>query len=67
MSWQATNQPKEARVMKASRPALTIRWLFLFVLVILGPVQAQEPEARQYLPAGSVDVEKLIGPPPALD
>ncbi len=53
--------------MKASRPALTIRWLFLFVLVILGPVQAQEPEARQYLPAGSVDVEKLIGPPPALD
>ena len=54
-------------MMKVSRPALTACWLFLLVFVIVAPVQAQETEARHYLPAGSVDMETLIEPPPALD
>ena len=39
--------------------------LVVLVLVLAGPAGAEE--ARQYLPAGSVDVAQLIGPPPTPD
>jgi acid phosphatase (class A) len=40
-------------------------WLVLVVLVI-EPANAREPGARQYLPVGSVDIDALVGPPPAV-
>jgi acid phosphatase (class A) len=39
--------------------------LVLLSVAVAGPVPAQEPAARHYLPAGSVDAAALIGPPAA--
>lgn len=47
------------------RLGLTMPCLVLLVVAVAGPVQAQEPAARHYLPAGSVDAAALIGPPAA--
>ena len=43
----------------------TIFSLVLLSVAVAGPVKAQEPAARHYLPAGTVDAATLIGPPAA--
>ena len=54
-----------ALIMKSFR--LAIPWLVLFIIAVSGPLRAEQLAARQYLPAGSVDIKALIEPPPALD
>lgn len=48
------------------RLALTASILIVFVLAVAEPIQAKVPEERQYLPAGSIDMEALVPPPPAV-
>jgi len=48
------------------RMAVTVSWLIVFVLAVAQTVQAKEPPARQYLPAGSVDIDAVVPPPPAV-
>ncbi len=48
------------------RMAVTVSWLIVFVLAVAQTVQAKEPTARQYLPAGSVDIDAVVPPPPAV-
>lgn len=47
--------------------ALVLSSLMLLALAFAAPTQALDPEARLYLPAGSVDAGTLIEPPPKLD
>jgi acid phosphatase (class A) len=49
------------------QPGLTIPCLALLIVTVSWPARAQQADARQYLPAGSVDAAALIGPPPAPD
>lgn len=52
------------------RLTVALPWLIvLFTLVaaaIQEPAFAKEPPARQYLPAGSVDIDAIVPPPPAV-
>lgn len=48
------------------RLALTFSWLMVVVLALAEPVHAKEPTTRQYLPAGSVHIDALVPPPPAV-
>jgi acid phosphatase (class A) len=52
------------------RIAVIFVWLIAFVVAIAepihSPVLAKELAARQYLPAGSVDIDALVPPPPAV-
>src|SRR5512144_449342 len=48
------------------RLSQTISLLVLLVHVVSGPVHAREGDTRHYLPAGSVDADAVIQPPPAV-
>jgi len=48
------------------RMTVTFCWLIVFVLAVAEPVQAKEPGKRQYLPTGSVDIDAVVPPPPAV-
>lgn len=52
------------------RLAVTVPWLIVFLFSIVAPlhapVLAKEPPARQYLPEGSVDIDAIVPPPPAV-